>query len=255
MKLNNKGFIAISLIYSFFLVFLIALLAVVSDYAHNRVLLNNVKQETQEYLNGLAAFNPVYLKSKKNEAGENVNYEPLEEVTFGADIWQVINDDGDNVTLLLKRTLTKEEIETSLGNIGITNANSNERTLMCLNNYNPTVCNYGNSIVFNYYSWNNSIVKRIVEDWLYHEANLQKAISVGSMQNMTYSDGTRNYNTYIRIPQLSEFGLINDTNTWYLTLASRANGISYVYGGSNSIPAHNNFRTIRPIITIKKLLD
>ncbi len=43
MKLNNKGFIAISLIYSFFLVFLITLLAVVSDYAHNRVLLNDVK--------------------------------------------------------------------------------------------------------------------------------------------------------------------------------------------------------------------
>lgn len=252
MKLNNKGFIAISLIYSFFLVFLITLLAVISDYAHNRVLLNDVKQETQEYLNGLAAFNPVYLKYKQNEAGENVNYDPLEEVTFGADIWQVIQDNGENVTLVLKRTLTKEEIETSLSNVGITNASNEDKILMCLNTYNPAVCNYGNSVAFNYYSWNISIAKRIVDDWLFHEANLQKAISVGSMQNMTYSDGTRNYTNYIRIPLSSEFGTISDTNTWYLTLASRANGISTIGYGSNLVTAHNNFRTIRPVITVKK---
>lgn len=252
MKLNNKGFIAISLIYSFFLVFLITLLAVISDYAHNRVLLNDVKQETQEYLNGLAAFNPVYLKYKQNETGENVNYEPLEEVTFGADIWQVIRDDGENVTLVLKRTLIKEEIEASLSNVGITNASNGNRTLICLNYYNPAVCNYQNSVVFNYYSWNISIVKRIVDDWLFHEANLQKAISVGSMQNMTYSDGTRNYTNYIRIPLSFEFGTISDTNTWYLTLASRANGISTISYGPNLVTAHNNFRTIRPVITVKK---
>lgn len=244
MKLNNKGFIAISLIYSFFLVFLITLLAVISDYAHNRVLLNDVKQETQEYLNGLAAFNPVYLKNKQ--------YAPLEEVTFGADIWQVVKDDGENVTLVLKRTLTKEEIATSLSNVGIRNASNEEKTRMCLNTYNPAVCNYQDSVVFNYYSWNISIVKRIVDDWLFHDANLQKAISVGSMQNMTYSDGTRNYTNYIRIPLSSEFDIIEDTDTWYLTLASRENGISTIEYGPNLVTTHNNFRTIRPVITVKK---
>lgn len=252
MKLNNKGFIAISLIYSFFLVFLITLLAVISDYAHNRVLLNDVKQETQEYLNGLAAFNPVYLKNKQNEAGENVNYEPLEEVTFGADIWQVIQDDGENVTLILKRTLTKEEIDTSLSNVGITSASNEEKTLMCLNTYNPVVCNYQDSVVFNYYSWNISLTKRIVDDWLFNEANLQKAISVGSMQNMTYSDTIRDYTNYIRIPLSSEFDIINDTNTWYLTLVSRENGISTIEYGPNLVTTHDNFRTIRPVINVKK---
>lgn len=252
MKLNNKGFIAISLIYSFFLVFLITLLAVVSDYAHNRVLLNDVKKETQEYLNGLAAFNPVYLKYKKNDRGENINYEPLDEVTFGADIWQVVKDDGENVTLLLKRTLTKEEIETSLSNVGITNASNEDKTLMCLNRYNPAVCNYENSVVFNYYSWNISIVKRIVDDFLFNDANLQKAISVGSMQNMTYSDTIRNYTTYIRIPLSSEFDIIRDNASWYLTLASRTNGMSTIGYGSNLVTAHNTYKNIRPVIMVKK---
>ncbi len=56
MKNNNKGFIAISLIYSFFLVFLVTLLMISASYAKNRVLLNHEKQNIQEYLNDLPGF-------------------------------------------------------------------------------------------------------------------------------------------------------------------------------------------------------
>ncbi len=53
---NNKGFIAISLIYSFFLVFLMVLLAILTNYTQERILLNDVKKETQEYLNTIKDF-------------------------------------------------------------------------------------------------------------------------------------------------------------------------------------------------------
>ena len=47
---NNKGFIAISLIYSFFLVFLVTLLMIALNYAKNRILTED-EEETLEKLN------------------------------------------------------------------------------------------------------------------------------------------------------------------------------------------------------------
>lgn len=44
---KKDGFIAISLIYSFFLVFLALLFSIAMDYSENRILLNDVKKETQ----------------------------------------------------------------------------------------------------------------------------------------------------------------------------------------------------------------
>lgn len=50
MKNNNKGFIAISIIYSFFLVFLMTLVGILASYSHNRTILNNVKTTIQNNL-------------------------------------------------------------------------------------------------------------------------------------------------------------------------------------------------------------
>ncbi len=244
MKKNNKGFIAISLIYSFFLVFLITLLMIVRDYAHNRILLNDVKIETQEYLNGLAEFNPVSL--------ENRNYEVNEEIKFGNENWKVLQDVGANVVLVLNRILSKEEIEKTLSNVGLPGLNANEAISMCKNGYNPVICNYQDSVTFNYYTWGTSIVKKVVEDWLSTDATLQKAIQIGSLQSMTYSDGIKNYNSFIRIPIESEFSIVNDEGIWYLTSSSNMAGISYLKIGPNTISSHNNYKSIKPVIMVKK---
>lgn len=45
---NNKGFISISIVYSFFLIFLLLLVFIVEDFANNRILLRNIKTEIKK---------------------------------------------------------------------------------------------------------------------------------------------------------------------------------------------------------------
>lgn len=59
MKRKN-GFIATSLIYSFFLVFITLFLTIIADYLQNKVLLNTIENDIKEDLNGtknIADFN------------------------------------------------------------------------------------------------------------------------------------------------------------------------------------------------------
>ena len=49
--MNNKGFIATSLIYSFFLVFVAVMASILATYAHNRILVNNVNEGIVDDLN------------------------------------------------------------------------------------------------------------------------------------------------------------------------------------------------------------
>ena len=59
MKKKN-GFIATSLIYSFFLVFITQFLTIIADYLQNKVLLNTIENDIKEDLNGtknIADFN------------------------------------------------------------------------------------------------------------------------------------------------------------------------------------------------------
>ncbi len=241
---DNKGFIAISLIYSFFLVFLVTLLTIVNDYAHNRILLNDVKKETQEYLNQLAEFNPVVL--------ENKAYTLNEEVIFGSEKWNVLKDEGEKVYLALNRTLTKEEIDFAKSELELENISNNNTTLMCLNVYSTTICNYNNPVTFNYYTWNISVVKKILDVWFDNNASLQKAMQKGSLQKMHYSDNIMNHENYIRIPNFAEYSIINDSSLWYLTNGNRINGVSYLQIGSELVGAHTTYKKIRPVIMVKK---
>lgn len=244
MKKNNKGFIAISLIYSFFLVFLVTLLMILANYAHNRVLLSSVKKETQQYLNGLAEFNPVSL--------ENKTYSPNEEVNLAGNTWKVLEDLGNSVKIILSRNLTELEISTALNSKGIGGAYSGNTILMCLNSYNPLYCNYSSSSTFNEYRWNISLVKIVTDYWLEDSAVLQKAIDTGNLIRQNFSDGRVTYNDYIRIPLASEYSLINDANIWYLSFSYRSNGVSYITNSSANIAAHTSYLGIRPVLVIKK---
>lgn len=49
--MNNKGFIATSLIYSFFLIFITLFLTIIADYLQNKVLLNTIEKGIKEDLN------------------------------------------------------------------------------------------------------------------------------------------------------------------------------------------------------------
>ncbi len=269
MKNNNKGFIAISLIYSFFLVFLVTILMVVMSYAKNRILLNHVKNATQEYLNGLAEFNPVSL--------ENKNYTTEDVVKLGSEMWQVVSDDEGIVTLVLNRDLTNEEITTIITELAIPPKEESEEppaevpeetpslyneegTLMCLPYYSPIYCNYESNTVYNPYTWDTSLVKQIVENWFFKDALLQKGVNRGTIVLMEYQDResteaeetAKTYNTYVRIPLASEYEAIKNDDIWYLTSSKLEAGMSYLKQNTTDVSAHNTNKKIRPVIQIQK---
>jgi len=49
--MNNKGFIATSLIYSFFLIFITLFLTIIADYLQNKVLLNDIEDGIKDTIN------------------------------------------------------------------------------------------------------------------------------------------------------------------------------------------------------------
>lgn len=251
MKLNNKGFIAISLIYSFFLVFLITLLAIVSDYAQNRILLNDVKKETQEYLNGLASFNPIHLENKPYSNGDVV--------PFGNEEWIVLQDLGEYVTLLLNRNLTTSD---GIGIVPQALNPSGEGVSMCLNSLTPSYCYFVDEHSYNPYRWNTSVVKKIVKEWYNANASLKKAEVFNILQDMGFSDTTSTINMdKIRIPEAQEYSSIPEDiqNTiWYLTSDGKENetlfetAIIKIKIGEVSVDVHTTYKNIRPVIMVKK---
>ena len=244
MKKNNKGFIAISLIYSFFLVFLVTLLMILANYAHNRVLLSSVKKETQNYLNGLAEFKPVQLEKKDYMEGEEVN--------VASNSWIVLEDEGTEVRLILKRNLTETEISEALSLQELNNIANSNTISMCLNTYHPKYCHYSSNSTFSEYKWSTSLAKIVLEYWFENSAILKKARDTGNLVKQDFSDGKELYNEYIRLPLAAESSLVNDPNCWSLTFSYRADGISYLNIQGTNVPAHSTYKTIRPVIKIKK---
>ena len=75
MKKNNKGFIATSLIYSFFLVFLALLLAILGTYITTNRVLNTYNKSIKNKLNLLTYIPEIYAKGTDCfvEQGTNTN--------------------------------------------------------------------------------------------------------------------------------------------------------------------------------------
>ena len=61
--MNNKGFIATSLIYSFFLVFVAVMASILATYAHNRILVNNVNEGIVDDLNTTVSEKYLVIKN------------------------------------------------------------------------------------------------------------------------------------------------------------------------------------------------
>ena len=96
MKQKN-GFIAVSMIYSFFLVFLMIVLASSAKNAQTRQLLRTIKEDVKEELNQ-KEFIVIHLPKEEE-------YQISQEIDFVGDIWQVVENKTDSVVLVLKREL------------------------------------------------------------------------------------------------------------------------------------------------------
>ena len=89
---NKKGFIATSLIYSFFLVFLMLMVTILTSSVSNRVLVGRIKDDIRSEIDGQESFVTSTLEIKSYEIGEVVN--------FANEDWQVVQDKGMQVVLV-----------------------------------------------------------------------------------------------------------------------------------------------------------
>ena len=120
--MNKKGFIATSLIYSFFLIFITLFLTIIADYLQNKVLLNTIEKGIKEELNngmGCSDF----------EAGDRLVFQGN---SFGNSLPDGININGEvlyNVT----------DLECSNNTITIINVKDNSDTYnIVFNEFNFT---------------------------------------------------------------------------------------------------------------------
>ena len=248
---NNRGFIAISLIYSFFLMFLLTLLAIVANYAHNRILLNSAKTVIKEKLNGLSEFNPILLENKTYNVGETVYY--------ADENWIVLLNSASDVRLILARGLNKDELTNNLsGEFSASQLNqiiSNNTITMCTNWYTPIFCSYANANVgfYNEYSWSISVVKKVLDNWFNENALLQKALARDSLNKMSFSDSKSSYEEYIRIATVNEYRDLN-TKAWNLTYSRLNAGKSMLNVNGTELSASDSKLEVRPVIQVKKAI-
>lgn len=273
---KKDGFIAISLIYSFFLVFLALLLSIAMDYSQNRILLNDVKKETQEYLDGLAEFNPIFIENRLYNVGE--------EITYAYETWQVLENTEETIKVILNRILTLDEIERAFSQILRAKENSSElewlynkilesstyfdgRIQMCLNfsdeegeisSIQTSYCGYGSNLNYRFYNYGNSIVQDVLNAWYSDNSTLKKAESVGYLEAMDFEDGLTDYagdsyfyeQRYIRIPLINEATIIGkdeaikgEESFWYVEGEVepyyKSDGSENIDGGKSYIKTEN----------------
>lgn len=273
MKMKRRnGFIAVSMIYSFFLVFLMIMLASTTKNAQTRQLLRVYKDDIKSELNEKEF---IVIRLPKEDT-----YEVNEELDFIGDTWQVIENKENSVVLILKRPLNKKEItkaleiteeDTDYFNGTCTDDACSVR--MCLNKLSLHDCFFDHSTNYVYYNWENSIAKTILNRYLEQNVNLQKICrssydntenklkcTKDKLMEMTFSDGIEEHTGYIRLATKDEISTAEDWTksagqAWSLSIDSRNNGYSNIYSfGENisSVVAHNVALQIRPVIEVKK---
>ena len=113
-KKKNGGFIATSLIYSFFLVFALLMAAILATASENRILVNAIKKDIYDNLEAKSAYLVSSLANKTYSAGEKIS--------FAREDWLVVKDNGTTVTLIMNRGLNLQELTKTVGKMGSTKA-------------------------------------------------------------------------------------------------------------------------------------
>ncbi|MCI8575682.1 MAG: hypothetical protein HFI09_04350 [Bacilli bacterium] len=280
--MKKNGFIAVSLIYSFFLVFLMIMLSSSVKNAETRQMLKSLKEDIKTNLDGEDEFIITTLP-KKNPI-TSLDYKEGDEVNFVGESWLVLYNNPNSVGLVLKRALNKEEVTTSLE----INANDNDffngqcndascKVRMCLTNYHSNFCFFQSTSNYEYYSWERSVGKKIVDNWFENNVNLQKACrlqydqatsikkcSKDNLIKMTFNDGIKMNEGYIRLATKDEASLGHVSwvpnnggylapEAWTLSLHNHTSGKSFIYDIKGNVRDTTETFTIRPVIEVKKI--
>lgn len=278
---KKNGFIAVSLIYSFFLVFLMIMLSSSMKNAEIRLMLQTIKDDIKMNLNGEAEFVVTTIPEKNPENGND--YEIGDEINFVGESWLVVENKADSVVIVLKRALNMEEVTTSLEVDAYNNDyfagacdDTSCKVRMCMNTYYSNFCFYESATNYEYYNWENSIAKKVVDTWFENNVNLQKACRLqydpivgkrictkDTIINMTFQDGIQENEGYIRLATFEEAsaGTLNwvpnnggylAPEAWSVTSQSNESGISKIYDITGTTKQNADVMTIRPVIEVRK---
>ena len=288
--MKKNGFMATSLIYSFFLVFLLLMISLLAKDVSNRILLKAMKDEIRSDFEEDKGFVIDKLKSDTYNVGSVVS--------FAGENWQVMKDKGASIVLILQRTLTRGEIANALGlNIQTTDriyyGTCDEiscqvrscREVPAFNPENPPVGIYGrencfydprNPTQYIKASWlptttqvesqgyGQKIPSTIVTNWFKSHSGLQRALNLGKLNPLVFDDGFLHYDTsrniYVRIPLQSEVQEAN-SSSWAsigqpFHILSNMNTLQpyqvHIYGPSLRLEFSNVTAFIRPVIEVKE---
>lgn len=285
---NKKGFLAVSLIYSFFLVFIMVMVTILSKSILNRNLINSVKEDIRSDMDQYDDLDVGEIASGTYAAGTTLS--------FAGEDWIVVNDSPSSVNtvdLILARALNKAEVIKAIGQTPTSNPATDpyygpdctdEKCLVRLCRYVTAIDNGGSYSVdenkyycYRFYGgygipasyaapmWqatiNNvdssqSIISSVTQYWFNNNAKLKKAKNSGNLSSMQVSDGFFNFSTYIRLPTVAEanangtkWNYTNDFQLW-----DRLNDTqTYVYFHDTvtTVPIEN-VSYIRPVIEVYK---
>ena len=276
---QKKGFMATSLIYSFFLVFLMLMIGILTTTMNNRILVNSLKEDIRSSLEKEQGFVVDTLENKTYALGEIVS--------FGNETWQVVTNKANSVVLVLQRSLTKMEIEKALGK-----SNNREFFGTCTSETSCQVracreftggeeyCFYypANTRLHSKPTWapnitqirnqnmGKTIVSKVVNDWFSMHQGLQIVLEKNKLIPMTFNDGYLNYPEsggkaiYVRIPHTSD---LNSVTSWngvkpfhILNSVGASNELqTRIYNRTDkeaTIVSSNTAALIRPVIEAKK---
>lgn len=268
---NKKGFIATSMIYSFFLVFLMLMVTILANSINNRILVGRIKEDIRSEIDAEASFAVDALPSK--------NYAVSEVVRFAGEDWNVITDKGSTVVLVLNRALNKQEIVSAIreeGNNRIygTCNDTDCQVRACFNasttqTAGEQYCWYYSGSSYRIPAWNptssqinnsnvtlrqgQTIVSSVVRSWFDSHQSLQRVLNKGKLVSMSFSDGGSTVSGYVRIPSTSE---VSSKPAWtsakgpFHVLERASNTQTKIYNTSLQTVTSNTSAFIRPVIEV-----
>lgn len=265
---RKKGFIAISLIYSFFLVFLMLMVSILGKSVNNRVLVGSIKNDIREDIDAQTGFVIETLPNRTYAIGENVS--------FGNEEWRVMENKPGSVVLILNRSLTKSEMELNIGKdasnleyYGVCN-DSSCQVRMCRSAYSGEEYCYRyptNDRLYRTPAWaptkdqirnqnfGQMIPSGVILSWFRNHQGLQKVLSKNKLVNMSFYDGGINNTGYVRLPLSSEMtnaSLYQSPSPFHL-LDKNNNTQTKIYNGSaTQIVSSDTAAYIRPVIEATK---
>lgn len=262
---NKKGFIATSVIYAFFLMFLMMMVIILARSVNNRILVNAVKDDVRDAMEEQDSLVNLVLENKPYTVGEILSY--------AGESWQVLQNKTASVVLILNRGLTQTEIETYIRAYAGdtiyfgTCASDNCQVRYCITEdrggeycylngssyripmWNPTVDEIQN------HNYGQTLPSISTNGWFQNHQYLQKAFTDGKLVKMTFHDGFKNTTGYVRLPLSTEVsGNISfaSITPFHTGNAISVNQINLYNNGTVSASLTTTSAYVRPVIEVVK---